>query len=100
MKSSEYAKVRSVLQQDVEMTSITTTRGVNWLTPEPARLIWRGVRELRERELLERAPGCGRNRVVKRARVVVGLATDRRAALGSDRSEEHTSELQTRGHLV
>jgi len=29
MKSSEYAKVRSVLQQDVEMTSITTTRGVN-----------------------------------------------------------------------
>jgi len=35
MKSSEYAKVRSVLQQDVEMTSITTTRGVNWLTPEP-----------------------------------------------------------------
>src|SRR5947209_16344171 len=101
MKSSEYAKVRSVLQQDVEMTSITTTRGVNWLTPEPARLIWRGVRELRERELLERAPGCGRNRVVKRARVVVGLATDRRAALGTDvvvlvAAREHEEQFLTR----
>jgi hypothetical protein len=46
-KSSEYAKVRRLLQQDVEMTSITTTGGVSWLTPEPARLIWRGVSRLR-----------------------------------------------------
>src|SRR3989442_12249052 len=101
MKSSEYAKVRSVQQEDVEMTSITPTRVVNLLPHEPARLIWRGVRELRERELPERAPGCRRNRVVKRARVVVGLATDRRAALGTDvvvlvAAREHEEQFLTR----
>src|SRR5437667_954118 len=52
-------------------------------------------------ELLERAPGCGRNRVVKRARVVVGLATDRRAALGTDvvvlvAAREHEEQFLTR----
>src|SRR5437879_7907104 len=83
------------------MSAITTPRGGNWLTAEPARLIWGGVRELRERELLDRAPGCGRNRVVKRARVVVGLATDRRAALGTDvvvlvAAREHEEQFLTR----
>ena len=59
MKSSEYAKTRRVLQQDVEMRSTTTTGGVSRLTPEPARLIRCGVSEL-----LELARRSGRNRVV------------------------------------
>lgn len=36
MKSSEYAKTLSFLQQDVEMRATTTMGSVSRLTPEPA----------------------------------------------------------------
>src|SRR3989442_4526226 len=79
MKLREYAKTRRVMQQDVEMRTMTTTGGVNGLTPETC------ATDLARSYLLpEIARRRGRDRRVKRARVVVRLATDRRTALGPD----------------
>src|SRR5690625_6669382 len=44
----------------------------------------------------EKAPGLRRSRID----AAVGLTAGRRAARAAVRSEEHTSELQSRGHLV